>query len=137
VKRDSAEQPDDDLRELQMKKNQYGPKGETIVVRYQRGLFLPVPGVGSLERIADGHARVYAVGRLSLLYLPATLTLQWRRAMRAAGLKATLHSLRHTHASTLIASGLDVLTPLERAISAGAASQARRGPLSCRFAACD
>ena len=27
-----------------------------------------------------------------------------------AGLKATLHSLRHTHASTLIASGLDVLT---------------------------
>jgi integrase len=28
----------------------------------------------------------------------------------AAGIKATLHSLRHTHASTLIASGLDVLT---------------------------
>jgi integrase len=39
-------------------------------------------------------------------YLPSTLTLQWRRA----GLKATLHSLRHTHASTLIAAGLDVLT---------------------------
>ena len=30
--------------------------------------------------------------------------------MRKAGLKATLHSLRHTHASTLIVSGLDVLT---------------------------
>jgi integrase len=30
--------------------------------------------------------------------------------MKAAGLKATLHSLRHTHASTLLASGLDVLT---------------------------
>jgi len=30
--------------------------------------------------------------------------------MEAAGLKATFHSLRHTHASTLIASGLDVLT---------------------------
>jgi integrase len=43
-------------------------------------------------------------------YLPATLTLQWRRAMKRAGLKATLHSLRHTHASTLIAAGLDVLT---------------------------
>jgi integrase len=43
-------------------------------------------------------------------YLPATLTLQWRRAMQRAGLTATLHSLRHTHASTLIAAGLDVLT---------------------------
>lgn len=43
-------------------------------------------------------------------YLPSTLTLQWRRAMQEAGLKATLHSLRHTHASTLIAAGLDVLT---------------------------
>jgi integrase len=43
-------------------------------------------------------------------YLPSTLTLQWRRAMRRAGFKATLHSLRHTHASTLIAAGLDVLT---------------------------
>jgi integrase len=43
-------------------------------------------------------------------YLPATLTLQWRRAMKTAGLTATLHSLRHTHASTLIAAGLDVLT---------------------------
>jgi integrase len=43
-------------------------------------------------------------------YLPATLTLQWRRAMQAAGLQTTLHSLRHTHASTLIAAGLDVLT---------------------------
>jgi integrase len=30
--------------------------------------------------------------------------------MGRAGLKATFHSLRHTHASTLIASGLDVLT---------------------------
>jgi integrase len=41
---------------------------------------------------------------------PHTLTQQWRKAMKAAGLKITLHSLRHTHASTLIASGLDVLT---------------------------
>jgi integrase len=42
--------------------------------------------------------------------LPHTLTQQWRKAMKRAGLKASLHSLRHTHASTLIASGLDVLT---------------------------
>jgi RecA-family ATPase/5S rRNA maturation endonuclease (ribonuclease M5) len=53
VEPDSGEQPDDDLRELQFKKNQYGPKAETVVVRYQRGLFLPVPGVGSLEKMAQ------------------------------------------------------------------------------------
>jgi integrase len=43
-------------------------------------------------------------------YLPSTLSVQWSRAMQAAGLKQTLHSLRHTHASALIAAGLDVLT---------------------------
>jgi RecA-family ATPase len=53
VKSDDGEQPTDDLRELQFKKNQYGPKAETMVVRYQRGLFLPVPGVGSLEKVAQ------------------------------------------------------------------------------------
>jgi AAA domain/Primase C terminal 2 (PriCT-2)/RepB DNA-primase N-terminal domain len=30
-----------DLREFQFKKNQYGPLGESIVLRYQNGLFLP------------------------------------------------------------------------------------------------
>jgi len=41
---------------------------------------------------------------------PDVITHQWHAAMKAAGLKAMLHSLRHTHASTLLASGLDVLT---------------------------
>jgi integrase len=41
---------------------------------------------------------------------PHWLTQAWRKAMAAAGIKATFHSLRHTHASTLIAAGLDVLT---------------------------
>jgi integrase len=41
---------------------------------------------------------------------PNGVTKEWTLAMRKAGLTATLHSLRHTHASTLIASGLDVLT---------------------------
>jgi integrase len=41
---------------------------------------------------------------------PNALTKEWTLAMKQAGLGATLHSLRHTHASTLIASGLDVLT---------------------------
>jgi integrase len=41
---------------------------------------------------------------------PNGVTKEWALAMCKAGLIATLHSLRHTHASTLIASGLDVLT---------------------------
>lgn len=41
---------------------------------------------------------------------PNALTKEWALIMTKAKLKATLHSLRHTHASTLIASGLDVLT---------------------------
>jgi integrase len=41
---------------------------------------------------------------------PNALTKEWSLAMQSARLTATLHSLRHTHASTLIASGLDVLT---------------------------
>src|SRR5262249_320372 len=41
---------------------------------------------------------------------PNALTKEWALVMKAAGIKATFHSLRHTHASTLIASGLDVLT---------------------------
>jgi integrase len=41
---------------------------------------------------------------------PNALTKEWSLAMKAAGLKMTFHSLRHTHASALIASGLDVLT---------------------------
>ena len=41
---------------------------------------------------------------------PHTLTQQWRKAMKAAGLQVTLHSLRHTFCSVLIAGGLDPIT---------------------------
>jgi RecA-family ATPase len=47
-----GEQPDGDLRELVFKKNQYGPTGETIVLRYQCGLFLPEHGLSGLDKIA-------------------------------------------------------------------------------------
>jgi RecA-family ATPase len=52
AKPDGGEQPDGDLRELQFKKNQYGPTGETIMLRYQHGLFLPEGGVSSLDKAA-------------------------------------------------------------------------------------
>lgn len=42
---------------------------------------------------------------------PDGITKEWSRAMATIGMRhVTLHSLRHTHASQLIASGLDVLT---------------------------
>src|SRR6516162_2040044 len=53
VKAETGEQPDGDLRELQFKKNQYGPTGETVVVRYESGLFVPVNGMTSLEKAAQ------------------------------------------------------------------------------------
>ena len=52
VKAGDGEQPENDLRELEFKKNQYGPLGEAIVLRYQRGLFLPEAGIGSLDKLA-------------------------------------------------------------------------------------
>lgn len=52
VKAESGEQPDTDLRELVFKKNQYGPLAESIVLRYQRGLFLPVAGMSNLDKAA-------------------------------------------------------------------------------------
>jgi RecA-family ATPase len=56
VKAEAGEQPDGDLRELQFKKNQYGPSGESIVLRYQRGLFLPVASMGTLDKLAAEQA---------------------------------------------------------------------------------
>src|SRR5215831_3958059 len=52
VKPGGGEQPDSDLRQLEFKKNQYGPIGETIVLRYQGGLFLPESGLSSLDKLA-------------------------------------------------------------------------------------
>jgi hypothetical protein len=40
------------VRELQFKKNQYGPLGESVVLRYQRGLLLPEAGTTDLEKLA-------------------------------------------------------------------------------------
>src|SRR5262245_1811912 len=52
VKIADGDQPDSDLRELEFKKNQYGPINETIVLRYQHGLFLPEGGIASLDKFA-------------------------------------------------------------------------------------
>ena len=53
---DESEESDTDVRELAFKKNQYGPIGESVVLRYQHGLFLPEQG-GDLKKLAR-QARV-------------------------------------------------------------------------------
>ncbi len=53
---------------------------------------------------------------------PDTVSSEWRKAIAAAKApKVSLHALRHTHASQLIASGLDVLT-ISRRLGHGAPS---------------
>jgi RecA-family ATPase len=46
------EEPDPNLRVLEVMKNNYGPVGETITLRWTDGLFLPVAAPGSLEKLA-------------------------------------------------------------------------------------
>ena len=52
-KPEPGEQPDNDLREIVFKKNNYGPVSESIVLRWQKGLFLPVPGAASLDKLTQ------------------------------------------------------------------------------------
>ena len=52
AKPESGEQPDDDLREIIFKKNQYGPKAESIALRYDKGMFLPLPSTSTLDKAA-------------------------------------------------------------------------------------
>jgi RecA-family ATPase len=52
IKPEEGQQPDTDLREISFKKNNYGPVSASIVLRYQNGLFLPVPGMSSLDQAA-------------------------------------------------------------------------------------
>jgi RecA-family ATPase/DNA polymerase I-like protein with 3'-5' exonuclease and polymerase domains len=53
VKPEAGEQLDNDLRELAFKKNNYARREESIVLRYQSGLYLPVPGLASLDKAAS------------------------------------------------------------------------------------
>jgi RecA-family ATPase len=52
VKLEAGEQPESDLRQLEFKKNQYDHLGQTVVLRYQHGLFLPERGLSNLDAAA-------------------------------------------------------------------------------------
>jgi excisionase family DNA binding protein len=46
------EQPHNDLREIVFKKNQYGTLSDRVVLKYQHGMFLPLPELASLDQRA-------------------------------------------------------------------------------------
>ena len=52
TKTDRDEEPDPDLRVLEVMKSNYGPVGQTIVLRWNNGFFVPVTGANDLERLA-------------------------------------------------------------------------------------
>jgi RecA-family ATPase len=52
AKTEKDEEPDPDLRVLQVMKANYGPVGETVTVRWTNGLFLPIGGISNLEKLA-------------------------------------------------------------------------------------
>jgi RecA-family ATPase len=53
---DKGEQPDPELRELVFMKNNYGPIGAKVLLRWRNGVFVPEPGEGTIERAAAERA---------------------------------------------------------------------------------
>jgi RecA-family ATPase len=49
---EKGDEPDPELRELQFMKNNYGPKGEKILLRWQNGVFVPAGSVAPLDKLA-------------------------------------------------------------------------------------
>jgi len=94
AKPEGGEQPDGDLRQLEFKKNQYSPMGESIVLRYQRGLFLPEHGLSTIERAArdtEVEEALLAIGK----------------KLEARGQELSPMQQAHTYAPTVIAKDAD------------------------------
>jgi RecA-family ATPase len=51
---EKGEEPDPELRELQFLKNNYGPKAQKILLRWENGVFVPAESTsGSLDKLAS------------------------------------------------------------------------------------
>ena len=55
AKTDKDEEPDPNLRMLEFKKSNYGPIAKSIALRWQNGVYVPVAGIGSLDKMAKEH----------------------------------------------------------------------------------
>jgi RecA-family ATPase len=83
VKDDGEEDDNSDLRELTFLKNQYGTLGEKVTLKYQDGLFLPLPGISTLDKTG----RTAKVDEVFLDILR-----RWGAQGRNASEKKTAHS---------------------------------------------
>jgi RecA-family ATPase len=52
---EKGDELDPKLRRLEFKKNNYGPKAEDILLRWENGVYVLEPGAGSLEKRAADH----------------------------------------------------------------------------------
>ena len=52
AKTDKDEEPDPNLRVIEVMKSNYGPVGETITVSWKEGVFVPTAAMGSLDKLA-------------------------------------------------------------------------------------
>jgi RecA-family ATPase len=55
LKTDKDEEPDPTLRRLEFKKNNYGPIARSIDLRWERGVYVPVGGIASVDKMAEEH----------------------------------------------------------------------------------
>jgi RecA-family ATPase len=60
-------EPDTDLRQIEFKKNNYGPVSESITLRYRNGLFVPVTASDAEDEARRAEAEQIFLSLLSLL----------------------------------------------------------------------
>jgi integrase len=116
--------------EQSLEQTQAGMRLKSPKTRHgRRSITMPAIAVAELRRYRKAQLETrlqLGIGRLpedglvistydGKPFSPGALSLRWRRALRRLNLPSvTLHSLRHTHASALIAAGMDVLTVSRR-----------------------
>jgi AAA domain/Bifunctional DNA primase/polymerase, N-terminal len=57
---DQGEEPDPELRELVFMKNNYGPIGASVLLRWKNGVFVPEHGEGTIEPPPSGEPKSYS-----------------------------------------------------------------------------
>src|ERR1035437_10738227 len=123
VKADKDEQPENDLRELEFKKNQYGPLGETVCVRWQKGIFVP-------------HGDGTTLDALALEQTVDDLFLKIMGRLQQQGRDLSPHPTSHSYVLKIIADQAeaprkrDLQTAFNRLLNAGRIHIATEGPPS-------
>jgi RecA-family ATPase len=121
VKAEGDEPPDTDMRILEFKKNNYGPLTESVVLKYQRGLFLPVAGTSAeqaernqraedvyllvLRKLIDQNQDL-SIGRNASNYAPAKIAADpAARGFRRQDMEAAQQRLLDQHRIHIVEEG--------------------------------